>query len=189
MPKKEKVSKKDAVKEQEKQNTDSSLMDIVEITRLTPANTEFYLTKGGFIGIRLDGEDKGRAGLFRMTPITNPDQHISVRDMELKEFGIVFDIKEFPEGQKTLMREELSMRYFTPIVRKITHIKEEYGYTFITAETDVGTRDFTLRDLSNSILFLTAVKCLLIDTDGNRYIVENVKELGDKTKRIIGVWA
>ena len=87
----------------EKLNMKNELSDIVEIKRLTPENSEFYITKGGFLGVKIEAEDKGRVGLFRMTPITKPNSHISVRDMDAKELGIVFNMGEFSGEQQKIM--------------------------------------------------------------------------------------
>jgi len=134
-------------------------------------------------------EDKGRVQLMKMRPFSDENSYISVRDMDLKEIGVVYTIADFPEAQQKIMQDELALRYFTPVVKEITDIKEEYGYTFIKAETSAGIREFVMRDLSNNIVFLSQTKALLIDTDGNRYMVPELKELNDKALRVIGVWA
>ena len=171
---------------------DAKIEDIVDITKLTPTDCEFYITKGGFVGLRLgqtEKEDKGRVLLMKMRPFSDEDGYVSVRDMDLKEFGIVYAISDFPADQQKMIREELALRYFTPEVTEITDIKEEYGYTFIKADTSAGKRDFVMRDLSNNIIFLSQTKALLIDTDGNRYLVPELRKLNDKALRVIGVWA
>jgi hypothetical protein len=126
--------------------TDKSIEDIVNITKLLPPDDAFYLAKGGFVGLRRKADikednaegDRGRVQLLKMRPFTDEDGYISVRDMDMKEIGIVYAIADFPDDQQKLMRDELSLRYFTPVVREITDIKEEYGYTFIKTETDAG---------------------------------------------------
>jgi len=140
---------------------------------------------------KFDGnvEDKGRVQLLKMRPFSDENSYISVRDMDLKEIGVVYAITDFPEVQQKIMQDELALRYFTPVVKQITDIKEEYGYTFIKADTSAGEREFVMRDLSNNIIFLSQSKALLIDTDGNRYLVPELKNMGDKALRIIGVWA
>jgi hypothetical protein len=168
---------------------DPKIEDIVEINRLEPPECGFYLAKGGFIGLKVGDEDKGRVNLLKMRPFTDEDGYVSVRDMDMKEIGIVYAIADFPEDEQKLMRDELAMRYFTPEVLEVTEIKEEYGYTFIWADTSAGKREFVMRDLSNNIIFLSPTKALLVDTDGNRYLVPELRKLNDKAMRVIGVWA
>jgi hypothetical protein len=124
-----------------------------------------------------------------MRPFTDEFGYVSVRDMDMKEHGIVYAIDDFPEMQQKIMQDELALRYFTPEILEITDITEEYGYTFIKADTNAGKREFVMRDLSNNIIFLSQTKALLADTDGNRYLVPELKKLNDKALRIIGVWA
>jgi len=168
---------------------DAKIEDIVNIIKLIPAECEFYITKGGFVGLKFGEEDKGRVLLMKMRPFSDEDGYVSVRDMDLKEIGIVYAIADFPTNQQKMVRDELALRYFTPEVENITDIKEEYGYTFIKADTSAGKREFVMRDLSNNIIFLSQTKALLVDTDGNRYLVPELKNLNDKALRVIGVWA
>jgi hypothetical protein len=175
------------------QPADQSIGDIVTITKLLPPDDTFYLTPGGFIGLKRvtegNEDDKGRVLLLKMRPFTDENGYISVRDMDSKEIGVVYAISDFPDAQQRLMQDELAMRYFTPEVLLITDITEEYGYTFIKAETSAGSREFVMRDLSNNIIFLSQTTALLVDTDGNRYLIPELSKLNDKAMRIIGVWA
>jgi len=170
---------------------DAKIEDIVTIVKLTPADSEFYITDGGFVGLKMNGDDKGRVQLMKMRPFSDEDGYISVRDMEEKdkEHGIVYAIDTFPAEQQKMVRDELALRYFTPSIIDVTDIKEEYGYTFIKADTSAGKREFVMRDLSNNIIFLSQTKALLVDTDGNRYLVPELRKLNDKALRVIGVWA
>jgi len=168
---------------------DEKLEDIVTIIKITSPECEFYITDGGFVGLKMGVEDKGRVQLMKMRPFSDEDGYISVRDMDAKEYGIVYAIADLPADQQKMLRDELALRYFTPSVIDITDIKEEYGYTFIKADTSAGKREFVMRDLSNNIIFLSQTKALLVDTDGNRYLVPELKNLNDKALRVIGVWA
>jgi len=172
-------------------SNDAKIEDIVTITKLTSPECEFYITKGGFVGLKMGDEDKGRVQLMKMRPFSDEDGYISVRDVEAKEkeHGIVYAINDLPANQQKMLRDELALRYFTPEVTNIYDIKEEYGYTFIKADTSAGKREFVMRDLSNNIIFLSQTKALLVDTDGNRYLVPELKNLNDKALRVIGVWA
>ena len=166
-----------------------SFTDIVTINNLTPETAEFYITDGGFLGLKENGEDKGRVGIYRMTPINDPNRHLSVRDTETNELGIIFDLNVFPEDQRKIIETDIILRYFTPEITEITDIKEEYGYTFIKAETSAGFREFTMREMSYNIIFLSPTSCFLTDTDGNRYLISDIRKMSDKVTRIIGVWA
>jgi len=171
------------------ENTGGGFADIVTVNKLTPESAEFFIMGGGFLGLKENGEDKGRVGVHRMTPITSPDRHLSIRNMEMKEIGIIFNLNDFSEAQREIIMSDIRLRYFTPEITDITELKEDYGYTFITAETSAGKREFTMRDLSHNIIFLTQISCFLTDTDGNRYFVADINKMSDKVMRVIGVWA
>lgn len=162
------------------------LADYVDIRYLTPKNSRFEGTAGGFLRLTLDdGTTYTRVGLYRTFPFTLGDRYVSVRDVDEKEIGMIEDPSDFPKDVATLLREELDRRYFTPEIRSIENIKEEFGYAYWEVQTDAGPRRFTVRDMQQNLILLTETRLLVIDVDGNRFEIPDYRELNLKGRKLI----
>lgn len=165
-----------------------------EINYLSSKECEFYKTEGGLLGLRLKGEDLGRVALLRMFPLRKPCEFISVRRENReradsrKEYGVIEDIRAFDEAQRRLIDEELERRYFVPEITKVVNVKEEYGHTYWTVETNAGNRSFTVFDMNSNLIKLGGDKVMILDVDGNRYCFPDVNKIGDKALRLVEIW-
>jgi len=165
---------------------DQGLSDYVDIRYLDPATARFSKTPGGFVRLAIgDGEIYPRVALYRAFPFSYPDRYISVRDMEGKEIGMIRDLREFDEETVRLIERELERRYFTPVIRRIDSIKEEFGYAYWTVETDAGPRRFTVREMHHNVVMLSPDHVLIIDVDGNRYEIPDYQRLDPKSRKMI----
>lgn len=167
-------------------NTEQGLSDYVDIRYLEPAEARFSETPGGFVRLAIgEHETYPRVALYRAFPFTYQDRYISVRDMEGKEIGMIKELRAFDEATVKLIERELERRYFTPIIRRIESIKEEFGYAYWTVETDAGPRRFTVREMQYNVLLLSPEHVLIIDVDGNRYEIPNYERLDAKSRKYI----
>lgn len=165
---------------------------------LTPDNAKFFRSEGGLISLTVTADGKTetfeRVVIIRSFPITNPDEYISVRepDTRLKgrgeEIGLIVQLNQFDNDTVALINEELSRRYFTPIITKIQSMKEKYGYTYCEADTSAGHASFVLNNPSNNIRTLEDGRVLITDTDGNRYTLPDPKKLDKASYRKIEIY-
>jgi hypothetical protein len=164
----------------------SGLADYASIRYLEPKSSSFEQTPGGFLSLKIEPDEfYARVNLHRAFPFSQEEKYISVRDPEGKEIGIIRSMKDFPSSTVKLFQLELERRYFTPIIQKISSIKEEFGYSYWDVETDSGHKRFTVRRGSSSIIPITDERLIIIDVDGNRFEIPNYKSLGNKNIKII----
>ena len=52
---------------------------LLAVNKLTPENTVFSETTGGFLTLKYEGEDKGQINVICTFPFTAPDEYLSVR--------------------------------------------------------------------------------------------------------------
>jgi len=162
------------------------LSDYVDIRYLDPATARFSETPGGFVRLTIgEGETYPRVALYRAFPFSYPDQYISVRDMDGNEIGMIKDLRAFDEATVRLLERELERRYFTPVIRRIESVKEEFGYWYWTVETDAGPRRFTVREVQHNVVRLSPEHVLIIDLDGNRYEIPDTGQLDPKSRRYL----
>jgi len=159
---------------------------------LTPENAIFNKTIGGFVSLELPGSKKKdkdgveqdekyeRVNFHRAFPFSDPDRYISVReaDSKAREIGIIQEVSVFGEDMQAILREQMNLRYFTPIIERVYDVKVEYGYAYWDVLTDRGAVKFTMN--SGSIPHLSDVRLLVTDIDGNRFEIPDFTKLPQK---------
>ena len=155
---------------------------------LTPENASFTLSDGGLISLELKGEN-GKTEHFerivpvRAFPITDPDCFISIREPDTREggkgaeIGIIERLSDFDEATETLMKLELSRRYFTPAIQKIYNIKEKFGYLYFDVLTSSGKVSFVMNNPSSNIRVLEDKRYLIYDIDGNCFEIPEAEKM------------
>ncbi len=156
--------------------------EMLKLRYLNKDNAVFERTEGGFVSVRIGDEFYPRVQVVRMFPFSDPDQYISIRtpDEHSKEIGIIEHMKQVSKEAAEMLREQLALRYFTPIITKIINIKDEYGYAYFDVVTDRGACRFTINMGGHSVVHLSETRILISDIDENRFEIPDVTKLTTK---------
>ena len=127
-----------------------------------------------------DGSVHAPVEPVRTFPLTQPDQYISLLDAHKNELGLIEDINQLREADRTILSEELEKCYFMPKITKIYALAGRFGVTQWDTETEVGSVSFDLRS-RNDITALDSGRVLIKDVDGNRYEIVNYHQLDPKS--------
>lgn len=174
----------------------TQLSDIVSIVYITPENAVFR-EKNQFLSMSLtlpddngapQTRDYDRVFLHRAFPFDHPESYISVQDAEKNEIGMIAAIADFPLETANLLLQELSRKYYAPELTAIRSIRDRYGYAYCTAVTAAGEINFTLRDITRSIVKIDDHHVIITDIDGNRYNIQDVQKLDRKSYRQIELY-
>lgn len=167
--------------------------ELLEMHFLTGENARFRRTEGGFVALTVKeaGEEKhseteagtreyDRVGVYLTFPLTNPEEFISIReaDEKAKEIGMVEKLSSLPKDQQEMLREQIKLRYFMPVITKVLDIKDEYGYAYWNVATTFGACRFTTQISGNAVIHLSDSRLLVTDIDGNRYEIPDLYRLG-----------
>lgn len=155
------------------------------ITYLTPDNSAFVKTIGRMLTVTVDGVEHPDVFLHCSFPHTDKTIYISVRTFENKEIGIIKSLQEFPEQTVALLNEQINIRYFAPEIVKVVSIREEFGYSYWEAETTAGYCRFTVRSGGSNVKLTTEKRLLVMDVDGNRFIIPDLDQLSVKEYRMV----
>lgn len=172
----------------------NELKNASSVRYITEKDITFYETEGKMLGACLDGNDVGRVDVLRLFPLHEKEKYISVRKKAESfrdrntELGIIEDISVFPKDEKDLVWEELQRRYFVPEITKVKSAKEEFGHTYWETETTAGERNFTTFDMSSSLVRINENSVMLIDVDGSRYLIPDLKNADEKAVKILDIW-
>ena len=158
----------------------------IDIGLLDISKIEFYITAGGFAGLRYGDKDYRHITLKRSLPIGKPMEYISVADHENKEIGIIKNIAELKGKQLEIAISELESRYYCPDILEIKSIKDKLGYIYMElriarkGEAD-HIRNCAIKDVNRNIRLLGDDSLIIFDVDGNRYIVRELSKLDKKS--------
>ena len=171
---------------------DIMLEKAAQIQRLEPSNTKFTM-KNGFLSMTLTGDEgektHDRIFLHRAFPHELLWTYISVLGENSKEIGLVYDINDFDEETARLLRTELERKYYSPKVATINSLKERYGFSYWKVTLSDGRNlDFTMQDTFRNIVRTGEDGAILLDVDGNRFVIESIAALDRKSYRRIELY-
>lgn len=145
--------------------------EVLKIRFLTDENAVFTRTEGGFLSLKLADKEYERVGVYLTFPLTNPEEFISIRetDEKAKEIGMIRSLKEMSREVQEMISEQVRLRYFMPVIRKVMDVKDEYGYAYWHVMTDFGVCRFTTHMGGDAVVNIGDARYQITDIDGNRY--------------------
>ncbi len=153
-----------------------------ELTYLTEKEIQFFLSEGGLLCAEMARTGfRGRVHLARAFPFETEEEYISVLDEEKTELGMLRRLADFSEETVTLLREEMTKKYFSPKIKKILKMTERFGAAYWDCETDMGVLQFTVKDPLRSILRVGEDRAFVVDVDGCRYEIESLSGMDKKS--------
>ena len=114
--------------------------EVLQMKFLTAENAVFSRTEGGFLALKFGDKEYERVGVYLTFPLTNPEEFISIRetDEKAKEIGVIRSLKDMKKDVQEMVQEQIRLRYFLPVIRKVMDVKDEYGYAYWHVMTDFG---------------------------------------------------
>ena len=158
------------------------------IVRLDKNNSSFDM-KNGFLTVKKDDESYNRVFLHRTFPFDKPWEYISVIDPDNKEIGIIYDIADYDSDTQELLRTELKRKYYEPRIKTIVSLKERYGFSYWNVVTEEGRKvTFTMQDTFRNIIRVGDDRAILLDVDGNRFVIDSIASLDKKSHKKIELY-
>lgn len=150
--------------------------EVLQMRFLTSENAVFTRTGGGFLALKTGEKEYERVGVYLTFPLTNPDEFISIReaDEKAKEIGIIRSINDLGKDEREMISEQVRLRYFMPVIRKVMDVKDEYGYAYWHVMTDYGSCRFTTHMGGDAVVSLGEARYQITDIDGNRYEIPDL---------------
>jgi hypothetical protein len=121
--------------------------------------------------VNTEGEERSYPSvkIFQSAPLSKPQEYLAFLDGKSEEIALVRRLADLPSDSQKIAKRELDKRYLTARITQIPNIKQEFGVTYWSVETDRGKREFVMQSLSESCIWLSDTHLLLIDVDGNRF--------------------
>ena len=142
--------------------------EVLEMRLLTSENAVFTRTPGGFLALKYKEKEYDRVGVYLTFPLTNPEEYISIPEL-VGRLPVITCLKDLKKEEQDMIREQVRLRYFMPVIRKVMDVKDEYGYAYWHVQTDFGTCRFTTHMGGDAVINLGGDRYQITDIDGNRY--------------------
>lgn len=145
--------------------------ELLAMNILNGDNAVFSRTNGGFAALKYADKEYKRVGVYLTFPLTNPEEFISIResDEKAREIGLIEKLSDLKPDQQDIIREQIRLRYFMPVIQKVIDVKDEYGYAYWNVITSFGACRFTTHINASAVVSLSENRYLVTDIDGNRF--------------------
>ncbi len=117
-------------------------------------------------------------------PISDPDHWISICDSEGRELIVVRDLAALAPATRAVLEKDLARREFVPLIRRILRVPADTEPSEWEVETDRGCTRFLLNS-GDDVRRLGPHRAQIIDSQGIRYLVDDVRQLDARSRRII----
>ncbi|MFB3881686.1 MAG: DUF1854 domain-containing protein [Armatimonadota bacterium] len=117
-------------------------------------------------------------------PVSEAADYVSFLDGKDKEVLLLRDPGELDQESRAVLREELSRTYFVPRIVHIYQIEDTHGAARWEVETDRGYRVFDIRDRED-VRVIRRSRVLLQDADGNRFEIEDIHALDERSQHLL----
>jgi len=153
---------------------------------LDPASVRLFRSGRGWLMLEV-GDDRCYIDVrvVRSFPLSDPGHYYGFLNAKDRVIGIIVDPSGLDPGSREIAEQELTRRYFTPIISRFIRMREEHGVVYSDVETDLGPREFVVKGMRDSILDLGDGRVLINDVEGNRYMVKDWHGLDSKSKKLL----
>jgi hypothetical protein len=120
----------------------------------------------------------------RAFPITDPGRWVSFCDAEGREVLCLESLAGLAPESRRVVEEELALREFVPVIRRIVRVTGEGTPSEWEVETDRGPRSFTL-DNEEDVRRLGNTRVIITDARRLRYQVPDTRALDGSSRRLL----
>ena len=172
--------------ENNKYKVEDFAIDTLRILDVRKLN--FVRKNSGYLFLDYDGKTYEEISLTRLQPFYCLDTYISVAfrndEEEWIEIGVIKDLKDMTEEQRTLCSQYLDFRYYIPIITKVYSIRDNrMGYLFVDAETTAGRKKIAVNDWWTNFRINSSGILTVTDSDGNKYQIPDLDKIDKKSYR------
>jgi hypothetical protein len=117
-------------------------------------------------------------------PISDPHRGISLCDAEGHELVWLENLDEVPESLRRLLEESLARREFLPVLQRVLKISTLVEPSAWEVETNRGQTRFILNN-EDDVRRLDDHRALVIDANGIRYLIPDLRSLDASSRRML----
>jgi hypothetical protein len=119
-------------------------------------------------------------------PWTRPGRMVSVRSSAGKELILIEELATLPPDLRQRIEVWMDANAFIPLIRKVSHVNNDFGYQLWSVETDRGPIQFKVQERED-VRFLNDGRFSIKDTDGNIYVLPALDELDAQSRLAVRI--
>ena len=120
----------------------------------------------------------------RAFPITSPDNGFSLMDQAGKELCWFASKANIPEGELTLIEEEMASREFMPVIIKIMKVSTFSTPSIWDIQTNRGSTRIRLKAEEN-IRRIAGNTLLISDSNGLQFLIQDSTQLDKQSRKLL----
>jgi hypothetical protein len=120
----------------------------------------------------------------RAFPLSSPETGISLTGSDGHELVWIENLADLPEATRTLLEAELSVREFTPTIRRINHVSSFATPSTWQISTDRGETELQLK-AEDHIRRLPHAALLITDSHGVSFMVRDMEQLDAHSRKLL----
>lgn len=136
--------------------------------------------------VLIDAEGRRSVGVepVRCFPLSDHDHWIALCDPRGHELALIEDVEELPEATRELLKRDLARREFAPRLQRIKSRETAADWSEWEVETDRGPTRLRIKS-EDDVRRLGTHRVLVIDAQGIRYLIEDVRQIDGGSRRIL----
>lgn len=121
----------------------------------------------------------------RVFPLSQRQQYVSILDPKNKEVCLLEDVDRLDPASRALLDEALADYYRLNRVLRVYSFRSEYRTSYWEVETERGRRDFVVKTGSDTWMRPSEHELLLVDVDGNRFHIPDLRALDPQSNKAL----
>lgn len=134
--------------------------------------------------LTVDDQEYENVRPVRTFPLSGKTDHVSFVDSSGREIALVAHPHKLDKESRRALRRHLDLMYYVPKIVRIDSINESMGISIWNVLTDRGYATFEIVD-RESIMKMPGGRFIMKDADGNRFEIENIAELDNRSRILV----
>jgi len=165
------------------------MASLAPVPVLDPAGTTVRLDDRGQLRVELsDGRVYANARIVPTFPISRPNRFLYLLDEEGNEVGLLGNPRRMDRESREVLLAQADQAYFMPRITRIIRVDETLGIAHWEVDTDRGWSAFDMVARSESVWYVGRNRILIRDADGNRYLIEDLTKLDNRSRRLADLY-
>jgi hypothetical protein len=119
-------------------------------------------------------------------PLSRPKKYLAILDSKGEDVALFTEPEnELSSSSFEAVLAEIRRRDLTSRIARIQNVREDNGAAYFAVVTDRGARDFVATNLSTNAIWFGDDRLLFVDTEGNRFEIESLAALDDRSRAFI----
>jgi len=134
--------------------------------------------------VSVDGTEYTNVRPRRVFPLSGKAQYVSFLNDKGKEVALLTRPHKLDTESRQALDEALARMYYVAKITRVDSIKEKWGVSHWEVETNRGYAAFEVADRSN-IRRLGGGHIMITDADGNRFEIEDLSQLDERSQALV----